>query len=232
MHLKRLAAPKFFPIQRKHGKYVVCPSPGPHPKEFCFPLLLIVRDILGIAEKAKEAKKIIKAREILVDGRVRTDHKFPVGLFDVISIPKIGKNYLVVPSKKGLELREIEEKDAKEKLCKIIGKKMVKGNKVQITLHDGKTFLVGIEEKDKFKVGDTVKVKLNPEKYEVKEIIEYKEGARVVVIRGANIGKLGRIIKPIKRRRLEKQKVLVEVEGREIILPKSYVFVLPDNFEI
>lgn len=230
MHLKRLAAPKFFPIPRKHGKYVVCPSPGPHPKDFCFPLLLIVRDILGLAEKANEAKKIIKAREILIDGRVRTDHKFPVGLFDVISIPKIGKNYIVVPSKKGLELKEIAENASKEKLCKIIGKKMVRGNKVQLTAHDGKTFLVGIEEKDKFKVGDTVMIKLSPEKYEIKEVIEYKEGARVVVIKGANRGKSGRILKTIKRRRLEKQKVLVEVEGREIILPKTHVFVLPEGF--
>ena len=174
MHLKRLAAPRFWTIPRKHGKYVVCPSPGPHPKDFCFPLLIVVRDILGIAEKARDAKKIIKAKEILVDGRIRTDHKFPVGLFDVISIPKIGKNYLIVPSKKGLELKEIDEKMAKEKLCKIIGKKMVKGNKVQTTMHDGKTFLAEIEEKDKFNVGDTVKVKLNPEKYEVKEVVKYK----------------------------------------------------------
>ena len=36
-----------------------------------------------------------------VDGRVRTDPKFPLGLFDVLSIPKIKKNYRIMIDVKG-----------------------------------------------------------------------------------------------------------------------------------
>ena len=120
VHLKRLAAPEFWPIPKKKYTWTFAPSPGPHKKEECIPLAIIVRDILGLAETGKEAKRIIKAREILVDGRVRTDHKYPVGLLDVISIPKINKHYRVVPFKNGLKLIEIDESEAKKKILKTL----------------------------------------------------------------------------------------------------------------
>ncbi|MHA1832356.1 MAG: 30S ribosomal protein S4e, partial [Candidatus Baldrarchaeia archaeon] len=44
-HLKRLPAPRFWPIHKKEFKWTVRPSPGPHPMNRCLPLLLIVRDI-------------------------------------------------------------------------------------------------------------------------------------------------------------------------------------------
>ena len=141
-HLKRLAAPKFWKMAKKGVKWVVRPSPGPHPLKECIPLLVLVRDILKLVETADEGKKIIKRGEVLVDGKIRKDHKFPVGLFDVISIPKIGKNYRIIPNKDGLGLIEIGEKEKNKKLCKIVGKTLVKGSKIQLNLHDGKNILV------------------------------------------------------------------------------------------
>jgi len=70
-HLKRLAAPEFWPIPKKKYTWVFSPSPGPHKKEECIPLAIVVRDILKLAETGKEAKRIIKAGEVIVDGKVR-----------------------------------------------------------------------------------------------------------------------------------------------------------------
>ncbi|OYT47886.1 MAG: 30S ribosomal protein S4e, partial [Desulfurococcales archaeon ex4484_42] len=58
-HLKRLAAPDFWPILKKEYVWTVKPSPGPHPIERSIPLLIIVRDILGYAETAREARRLI-----------------------------------------------------------------------------------------------------------------------------------------------------------------------------
>ncbi|MEM4788723.1 MAG: S4 domain-containing protein, partial [Ignisphaera sp.] len=96
-HLKRLAAPAFWPILRKEYKWITKPSPGPHLLERCIPLLVLIRDVLKLAENAREAKKIIFDGEVLIDGRVRRDFKFPVGLMDVVSIPKINMYIRIVP---------------------------------------------------------------------------------------------------------------------------------------
>ena len=63
--LKRHAAPKFWPIERKTKKYSVNPSPGPHSKEKCMPLGVILRDVMKAADNMKEA------REILLNGFVK-----------------------------------------------------------------------------------------------------------------------------------------------------------------
>ncbi|MEM1555119.1 MAG: S4 domain-containing protein, partial [Desulfurococcaceae archaeon] len=85
-HLKTFAAPAFWPIMRKKYKWVVKPSPGPHAISRCLPLLIIVRDILKYAETSREARKLISEGHFLVDGRVRRNYKYPVGVMDVISI--------------------------------------------------------------------------------------------------------------------------------------------------
>ncbi|MEM3193440.1 MAG: S4 domain-containing protein, partial [Candidatus Bathyarchaeia archaeon] len=68
-HLKREMTPTFWPIHRKKFVWALKPSPGPHPIERCIPLGVIVRDLLGLAETMREAKKIIAQGKILVDGR-------------------------------------------------------------------------------------------------------------------------------------------------------------------
>ena len=73
--LKRLAAPKIYPIERKVKKFIVSPR-GPHPKEYSIPLLVIVRDILKLADVAKEARHAIKHGDVMVDGRPVIDQYF------------------------------------------------------------------------------------------------------------------------------------------------------------
>jgi small subunit ribosomal protein S4e len=102
--LKRKPAPRFWPIHRKEGVWIVRPSSGPHSLEKCLPLLLVLRDILEVAETRKEAKKIISQGKVYVNGKVRGKDDFPVGLMDVISLPDLNKFYRVMPSHKGLFL--------------------------------------------------------------------------------------------------------------------------------
>ena len=79
-HLKRYKAPKTWPIHPKEKTWTVKPAAGPHAIEDSLSLLVVVRDILGIADNAREAKRIINSGNVLIDGRVKKDYKYPVGL--------------------------------------------------------------------------------------------------------------------------------------------------------
>jgi len=121
--LKRLNTPKFLQIKRKHGKFFVTPSPGPHPSRSCLPLLHIVRDLFEIVDNHREAKKLIGLGNFKVDGKVVKDRTFPVGLMDVLSIVKTNTHYRVLPdSHHGLILHEIPEAESTFKLCRITQK--------------------------------------------------------------------------------------------------------------
>lgn len=62
-----------------HTKQGPKPSPGPHKQRECLPLLLLLRNRLKYALTYKEAKQILMQRLIKVDGKVRTEPKYPAG---------------------------------------------------------------------------------------------------------------------------------------------------------
>lgn len=87
MHLKRLAMPKNWQLNRKKNKYIVKSNPG-QPMIYSLPVILILRDILGLVKNLKEAKIILKEGNISVNNKKINSEKFPVGLFDKLYIKK------------------------------------------------------------------------------------------------------------------------------------------------
>ncbi len=194
-HLKRLAAPPHLRISAKEAIFTVCPSPGPHPKYECIPLLLIVRDYLKYAERAEEARKIISAGKILVDGKPVKDYKFPVGLMDVISVPETGENYRVLPVyRRGLDLIEIPREESGLKLGKIIKKMHVPGGHLQITLHDGRNirFKEVTDDIRQYSTKDTLKITIPSQV--ILGYLRLEEGKYGLLIKGPKQGLHGEII--------------------------------------
>ncbi len=186
-HQKRLSMPKTWNIQKKTHKWAVKASPGPHSGLKSIPLLLVLRDVMKLANSSREAKKILHDGNILVDGVVRRDYKFPVGVFDVITIPKIDLSYRVfLDEKQRLSLRKIS--DPEVKLCKITDKTIVKGGNTQLNLHDGSNI---ISDEYSYHSSDSVILSL-PERKVVKHIT-YKPGSLALVIGGAHSGELATI---------------------------------------
>ena len=156
-HLKRLSAPPFWKVARKETRWVVAPTPGPHAKLQSIPLSIILKHLLNIANTTTEAKKIIRMGEIIVDGKRKKDYAYPIGMFDTISIPKIKKNYRIVPGPKGLLLSELDGNEANIKICKINNKSTIGKNKTQLNLHDGKNIIV---ENGDYNTGDSLLLEL------------------------------------------------------------------------
>lgn len=215
---KRLAAPKFWPIEKKTKKFVISPTPGPHAKSECIPTGLLLRDVLKYARTSKEAKSILNKRFVKIDGKVRKDIGFPVGLMDVFSIGN--EHYRVLPSKKGLKLIAIEDSSISVKLCRIENKQCI-GKKIQLNLHDGRNILV---DKDDFNTGDTVVLDLGNNA--VKNIIKMKKGSLGLIISGKNSGKIGNISEIITTKSPHPNKILMETDGRLYEVLKNYVFVV------
>jgi small subunit ribosomal protein S4e len=221
-HLKRFKAPKHWPIHPKENKWTTKPNAGPHAIEGSLPLLLIVRDILGVADNAREAKRIINNGEILVDGRARKDYKFPVGFMDVIEIPKSEKVYRVLPDEKGrLTLQSIAAENKDFKLCKITDKTTLRGGKTQLNLHDGRNHIVD----NGYKVGDVIILKV-PEQ-EITESIDFAKGNIGLITGGKHTGEIGRIKEINITKSSMPNTVEMETEDKNTFLTlKDYVFVI------
>ena len=87
-HMKRLAAPRTWPLKRKVSIWVTKQSAGAHSIEDSMSAVTVLRDMVGACDTAREAKRIIGNREMFVDGKAVKNPKAPVGFMDVISIPR------------------------------------------------------------------------------------------------------------------------------------------------
>jgi len=219
--LKRLLAPKDWRIARKKFKWTVSPSPGPHSKFEYAPLQIIVRDILHFAETGKEAKIIIKKGEVLVDGKPRKDHAYPVGLFDVVSVPKIKEIYRVVPTSSGLDLVKIDEKESNLKICRINDKKTLKDGKIQLNLNDGKNLLVA---GGKYKTGDSLLIEIPSLK--IVEHIPMEKGCTGIVVKGKNSGMMCVVDKVYEGLFKKQAKVLCNVNKEKLEILRDHLFVV------
>merc|ERR1712228_424369 len=75
---------------------------------------------LKYALSAKEVQTILKQRLIKIDGKTRTDPKFPTGFMDVIQIEKTGEYFRIIYDVKGrFTVHRITAKEAMYKLCKV-----------------------------------------------------------------------------------------------------------------
>ncbi len=186
-HQKRISVPKSWQISKKSNKWITSTRPGPHNKQQSIPLGVVLRDMLGIVDTRAEAKRVLSEGSILVDGIVRKDLRFPVGLLDVISIPLENVAYRMLLDRMGrLEVYKLKDSDA-NKLCRINGKTVLKGGKIQLNLNDG-TNLVGSND---YNTKDSLILTM-PDKAIVKHI-KYEEGNLAMIVGGKHTGEIGTI---------------------------------------
>ena len=209
---------KSWDINKKDNKFITRPMPGAHSFELGMPLNLIIRDLLKYAKTNREVKKILNGKEVLVDCKIRKECKFITGFMDSISIPKLKEHYRIILNKKGkLFLLPITEQEAKIKVCKIIGKRIVKG-KTQLNLYDSRNVLA---DKDNYKVGDSVIIELPGQK--IKEHLKLEKGAGVFVMNGKNTGVVG-VVENIAGR-----KIICKQNNTMFEVPFDYIFVIGKN---
>jgi len=189
-HLKRLAAPSSWMLDKLGGTYASRPSPGPHKLRESLPLTIFLRRRLQYALNGREVVAILAQRLIKVDGKVRTDIKFPVGFQDVVTIEKSDEHFRVLYDVKGrFAIHRITAEEASYKLLKV--KKVLIGNRgvPYLVTHDGRT--IRYPDPD-IKVNDTIRYDLKESK--VTGFIKFDTGNVVVITGGRNMGRTGTIV--------------------------------------
>lgn len=227
-HLKRLAAPKQIPLHtKKEHTWLIRPAAGGHSFTESIPLAVLLRDVLGIVRTMHEAKQILSSRLVLVDGRVRTEAKFPVGFMDVLDLPKAGKSYRIGVDPQGrLVPFEIPAGQKNSKLARVERKFAVPGRKISITLHDGKTLLSD----NHLKVGDSVRVSLPQLKIE--SVLPLGPGVRCLVREGKHAGTIATLEEIIARREGRAAEARLKDNKDEFITVARYLFVVDEQFRM
>jgi len=191
--MKRLTAPRSWSLRRKVTVWVTKQSPGAHRTEDSMPALIVLRDMLKLCDTAREAKRIIGNRDILVDGKPVKNPKMPVGLMDVVSVPKMNAEYRMLLTDKGkFTLQPISADEASWKLCRIENKTTVRGGKTQLNLHDGRNIVL---DDNKYKTGDVLKIEVKGQA--VKESYPLTEGAVILIIEGNKAGRTALVAESI-----------------------------------
>lgn len=215
-HMKRISMPKsWVSDNKKNFTWIIRPKPGAHSFDQGISLSVILRDMLHYAENTREAKDIVLHKTVLVDGKRRKDHKFLVGLMDVVSFPDTKESFRVLLDKKEkISLLKIDDKESKIKPCKITGKSKV-GKKTQLNLFDGKNILV---DKDSYKVGETVVIEMPEQK--IKEQFKLEKGAVVYLTGGKMIGQTATVDG------IKENTISVKTKEGSFDTPKKYCFVM------
>lgn len=199
--MKRLAAPKHWMLDKLGGTWAPRPSTGPHKMRECLPLSLVLRNRLKYALTRREVVMIVMRRQVLVDGKIRTDLNYPSGFQDVISIPKTNELFRLLYDVKGrFVLHRITKEESSYKLCRV--QKRSKGSKHSIgrnpfhtgqagtipflVTHDGRTVRFA---DPAVNVHDTIKLDIATGKQV--EHFKFEVGNLAMITRGANIGRVG-----------------------------------------
>ena len=220
---KAISAAKSVRISRKTTEWTVTAKAGPHKKSASVPLGIMLRDLTGTVSTMKEADRILSEGQVKVDGKIRKDHGFSVGLFDIVSIDSAEKAYRILIDKKGRMFAKEMEKNTGEKLCRV-EKKQAITKTIQITTHDGKVFK-GADAK----VGDTLKVKVPENK--IISVIPMKPGVKVYIISGSHSGEKAEVIEVIPSTARRERIVKLKEGNKEFETTASNIFVTGESKE-
>lgn len=183
MHINRKNTGRFWPIPRKGTKYIAVST---HNRKSSMPLSVIMRDILKSVKNSKELKKLLNEGKIKINGKEIRDVKYPVGLFDILSFSN--KNYRSNFNGKKTFFEEVKNEEAHTKIIKIIGKKKLRDNVIQINLMDGRNIITS----EKAEINDSILYDFNSKK--IKKVIKMENGSHGFVIKGKHSGQKGKIL--------------------------------------
>jgi len=224
-HQKRLSVPKSWPVERKTATFTAKAGAGPH-GESGVPLVVVLRDVLGYVDSAKEATYAVNHGGVEVNGGTVDDINRPIGMFDILAFPDREEYYRVFPDEGGrLGLTPIDADAADSKLGKVVGKTIVDGGHTQLNLHDGSNLLV---EEDTYSGSDSVVVD-----NETKDVIAhfvYEAGALVTAVAGQHAGEIGEVTDIQVTPGSASNTVTVDTGDGEFETVEEYVVVIDENF--
>merc|ERR1711963_768707 len=191
------------------GVFTVKPSSGPHKQGESLPVGLFLRNRLKYAITMKEVETIMKQRLIKIDGKTRTDPKFPTGFMDVVQIDKTGENFRIIYDVKGrFTVHRITASEAAYKLCRVRAVSTGPKNVPYLHTSDGRT------------------IRYPDPNAKVNDIIPFEVGNLCMVTGGANAGRVGTMISREKHPGSFDIVHIKDSQGHVFATRLNYVFVI------
>jgi small subunit ribosomal protein S4e len=205
MHQTRTQVSKKIPVPRKGTKYVARQRGD---LQNSVSVVVAVRDMLKLARTAREVKEMIKQKALKINGREVKDLREAIRIFNLF---EAGKHYVLTLNKIGKFV--FEETKSKERICKIINKKILNEKKTQLNLHDG-TNLISSQRAN---VQDTVYLDASGK---ITKHIPFEKGKECFIISGKYVGFEGKI------ESVENGKVVVNLKDKSPVLDKKSIIVI------
>ena len=206
MHLLRKASSTKLPIKRKGTKYIARASSH---LDNSVPVVIAVRDMLKLAKTASDVKRMVHNKMLKINGRPVKDIKESIRIFNLFEADKI---YILtlLPTRKFV----LEEAKREDRLCRVIGKTILKKGTIQLNLHDGSN---AMSDKESIFVGDSVSIDKTGK---ITSHLPLEKGAHVFIIAGSHLGSSAVI------QSIENNNVNVKIKGGEVKLTKDLLFVV------
>ncbi len=201
-------------------KFTISPMPGRLLTK-CIPVGIFIRDITGYAQNISEVKQILQKDYLKVDGKIRRNYRFPLGIMDIVNLGE--EFYRVLPTKSGLSFKKITKNEANIKLLRIENKTILKKKVCQLNMHDS----TNINYDKECNTGDVAVFDLATKK--IKTILKLKKGSKVLVINGKKAGSIGKVENLEITRSYHPNIVTVSLNGVIVQLPRNYVFVVDSD---
>jgi len=202
-HLKRLAASGYLRINRKSATYVAKPNPGRHTLSRSIAVITLIKDKIGYAKNSSEARHIIKAGEVKVNGKVVKEEKYPVGFSDIVEICK--EPFIIDVDNKG-DIK-VEKHSATEAMpYKVIDKYIAKKGRIMLRLYNGNL----IEGSNEVNVGDSVMLSGG----KISKVLKMENGAKCKVISGIHSATIGVINDITKGSNSRQKSIKIESGGK------------------
>ncbi|HMA05147.1 MAG TPA: 30S ribosomal protein S4e [Methanomicrobiales archaeon] len=193
-HLKRYAAPDSWHIRKKSTTYVAKTAPGPHDSG-AMPVAVWLRDHMSLARTMREVRQILNSGSVIINGRVCKNPSLGIGVFDIVSVPGIGKHYRILLDRRGrYRSIEISPEDAKTRLAKIRGKTVISRGRVQLNLLFGANVIADNSYKPKDSVVLSLEEGEGKKRFAILDHFPYAVGNVAMVIGGRHSGSVGRIL--------------------------------------
>jgi len=203
MYLKRQKATTKLPIERKGTKYIARALSNVNNS---VPLVIAVRDMLKLAKTTGEVKKMINQKMLKINWRIAKDYRESIQLFNLLEAGKIYFLSLLPTGKFVFE--EAKHKDAR--LCKVIGKALLKNNQIQLNLHDGSNIISS----NKISIGDSLYLDSSGK---IKKHVSLDKGREVKIISGKYSGSDAKV------HSIEGKKVSLIINDKIALLEKGRV---------
>jgi len=160
-----------------------------------------------------------------VDGKIRRDHRFPLGQMDVVTIEKTNEFFRILLDTKGrFNPHKIDAKEAGFKLCRVVKKYIGKSKIPYVTTHDGRTFRFPHPDIQK---NDTLKINLADKS--IQSVYKFVNGASVYLTGGNNIGRIGVLQSVEKHPGSFDIAHVKDVNGHTFATRVEYIFVIGDG---